>query len=76
MKFSKYGIEVFDRRLKEYGGFNHFLAGKIFRWKLSYLDIYLKKEFRFEIVHEDDNFYYDGYHNSIWIGWILVSYGT
>lgn len=34
MKFFKYGIDVFDSRLRKYGGFNHFLAGKIFRWKL------------------------------------------
>lgn len=43
MKLIKYGISVFDARLKEYGGFNHFIAGKIFRWQLHYLDIYLKK---------------------------------
>lgn len=76
MKLFKYGISVFDSRLKKYGGFNHFIAGKIFRWRLCYLDIYLKRKFKFEIVHNDDNHYYDGYHNHVWIGWVLFSYGT
>jgi len=76
MKFFKYGVNVFSSRLKQFGGFNHFLAGTIFRWKLSYLDIYLKREFKFEIIHKDDDYYYDGYHNYIWFGWVLFSYGT
>jgi hypothetical protein len=76
MKIFKYGIHVFDSKLKKYGGFNHFIAGKIFMWRLCYLDIYLKRESKFEIIHNDDYYYYDGYHNSIWIGWILISYGT
>ncbi len=76
MKFFKYGIDVFDSRLKKYGGFNHFLAGKIFRWKLSYLTIYLKKEWKIERIHNNDKYYYDGYHNSLWVGFLLISYGT
>ena len=74
--FFKYGIDLFDSRLKEYGGFNHFLAGKIFRWKYHYLTIYLKKQFRIERIHRNDDYYYDGYHNSFWFGWVLISYGT
>jgi len=31
MKFFKYGINIFDSKLKKYGGFNHFIAGKIFK---------------------------------------------
>jgi hypothetical protein len=72
MKLFKYGIRVFDSRLKEHGGFNHFISGKIFRWRLCYLDVHLKRKFKFEI----NKYYYDGYHNYIWIGWVLVSYGT
>ena len=71
MKLFKYGISVFDSRLKKYGGFNHFVAGKIFRWRLCYLDIYFERKFKFEIVHNDENYYYDGYHNHIWIGWVF-----
>ena len=74
--FFKYGINLFDSRLKKYGGFNHFLAGKIFRWRYRYLTISLKKEFKIEIIHRDDNYYYDGYLNSLWLGWVLISYGT
>jgi len=74
--FFKYGINVFDSRLKKYGGFNHFFAGTIFRWRYHYLTIYLKKEFKIERIHKDDNYYYDGYHNSLWLGWVLISYGT
>ena len=76
MKLFKYGISVFDSRLKKYGGFNHFIAGKIFKWKYGYLSIELRKQWRFEIVHNDDNYYYDGYHNSIAIGCLQISYGT
>ena len=38
-------------------------------------DIYFKRKFKFEIVHNDDNHYYDGYHNHVWIGW-HVFFGT
>ena len=47
MKLFKYGIYVFDSRKKEYGGFNHFLAGKILKWKLSYLTIRIKRKYKF-----------------------------
>ncbi len=76
MKFFKYGIDVFDSRLKKYGGFNHFLAGKIFRWRLCYLTIYLNKKWKFKRIHNNDEYYYDGYHNSLWIGFVHISYGT
>ena len=76
MKFFKYGIEIFDSRLKKYGGFGHFIAGKIFLWRLYYLTIYIKKEFKISRIHENEEYYYDGYHNSIWIGFVLISYGT
>lgn len=74
--FFWFGIQLFDSRLKEYGGFNHFIAGKIFRWKYSYLSIAIRKQWRFEWIHESDDYYYDGYHNSITIGCLQVSYGT
>lgn len=76
IKKKTYSIGIFDSRKKEYGGYNHFIAGKIFRWRLCYLSVYLKKKFKFEIIHNNDEHYYDGYHNHIWIGWILISYGT
>lgn len=76
MKLFKYGVSVFDSRQKKYGGFNHFIAGKIFRWRLFYLDIYIKSKLKFEIIHNNYEYYYDGYHNHIWIGWVLISYGT
>ena len=75
--FFWFGIELFDSRLKEYGGFNHFIAGKIFRWKFTYLSISLRKQWRFDWVHDDKKSYYDGgYWNSINIGCIQISYGT
>lgn len=74
--FFWFGIEIFDSRKIEYGGFNHFIAGKVFKWKYCYLSIQLRKQWRFEWVHEDDMFYYDGYHNSITIGFLQISYGT
>ena len=74
--FFWFGIEFFDSRLKEYGGFNHFIAGKIFRWKFYYLSIEIRKQWRFQWIHESDDCYYDGYHNSITIGCLQISYGT
>lgn len=53
-----------------------FLAGKIFRWRLCYLTVYLKKKWKFERINNNDEYYYDGYHNSLWIGFVLISYGT
>lgn len=76
MKFFKYGVSLFDARLKKYGGHGHFIARHFFRWRLNYLDIYLKRKMKFEIRHELEDDYYDGYHNSIWMGFILISYGT
>src|SRR5574343_644933 len=65
--FFWFGIQLFDSSLKKYGGFNHFIAGKIFRWKYCYVIIALRRQWRFEWIHEDDAYYYDGYHNSITI---------
>lgn len=73
--FFKYGIDLFSANEIEYGGYRHWIA-KIFRWRLAYLHIYLKSKFKFEINHEDGLHYYDGHHNHIWIGFILISYGT
>jgi hypothetical protein len=74
--FFWYGINLFDGKLKKYGGFNHFIAGKIFRWKYTYLTISFRKQFKFEHIHQDENYYYDGYHNSLTIGCLQISYGT
>jgi hypothetical protein len=74
--FFWFGIQLFDSKLKKYGGFNHFIAGKIFRWKFTYLVISLRRQWRFEIIHEKPDFYYDGYHNSITFGCLQISYGT
>lgn len=76
MKFFKYGIDVFDGRLKKYGGHGHFIAGKIFKWRMGYLHIYLKVTPGFEIIYKNDDHYYDGYHNHIYIGWVLISWGS
>ena len=72
--FFWFGIYLFDSRKIEYGGFNHFISGKIFKWKYCYLMISIKKQFKFDRSHEE--FYYDGYHNYINIGFINISYGT
>jgi hypothetical protein len=71
------GVSIFDSRQKQYGGFNHFIAGKIFRWKYNYLDICLRRMWKFEIKHEEKGgLYYDGWHNCINIGILQISYGT
>lgn len=41
--FFWFGIQLFDSKLKKYGGFNHFIAGKIFKWKFTYLVISLRR---------------------------------
>jgi len=67
---------LFDSKSLEYGGFNHFISGKIFKWKYSYLIISVRKQWRFDWIHEDDEYYYDGYINCINFGCIQISYGT
>jgi hypothetical protein len=74
--FFWFGIHLFDSLAKEHGGFNHFICGKIFRWKYYYIVIALRKQWRFELIHESDDSYYDGYHNSLTIGCLQISYGT
>jgi len=70
------GIFLFDSKKKEYGGFNHFIAGKIFRWKLDYLQLSITYKIRFLFKYEDDNYFYDGYHNIIQVGCFRASFGT
>lgn len=70
------GIMLFDSRLKEYGGFNHFIAGKIFRWTLSYLEISITYNIDLLWRYKSDYHYYDGYHNCIHIGFLRISFGT
>lgn len=68
------GIFLFDAQKKEYGGFNHFIAGKIFRWKYDYLELSITYKLGFRKSFED--VYYDGYHNHILFGCFRVAYGT
>ena len=74
--FFKWGISFFDSRLKKYGGFNHFIAGKIFRWRLNYFCIGVRQQWHFGYSHNSEKYYYDGYHNYIQFGCLQISYGT
>ncbi len=77
MKFRRYYIDVFDASLKKYGGFNHFLAYTILRGKLDHLTICLRKEFKFEIANGEKASYWNGIdYCHIWIGFIVINYGT
>ena len=71
-----WSILIFDSKRKKYGGFNHFLDGKIFRWRYTHLSIIITKKFKFKRVHNDDKYWYDGYHNHLQIGYLIISYGT
>lgn len=68
------GIALFDSSEKEYGGFNHYLAGKIFKWKYTYINISITYHMGLKRSHEE--LWYDGYHNYIIIGFMCISYGT
>lgn len=68
------GICLFSSSKIEYGGFNHFIAGFIFRWKYTYIDIYITKKFKYINTFEEN--YYDGYHNKLQLGFISIEYGT
>lgn len=70
--FFWFGMNVFDSNQKKYGGFNHFIAGEIFRWNYSYLTISLVRKWSFG----RDKIYYDGYHHSMNFGCLCISYGT
>lgn len=70
------GIYLFSAKKYEYGGFNHFIAGKIFKWKYCYMDISITYKIKFIRIHNSDDYYYDGYHNCLWIGCVRISYGT
>lgn len=74
--FFFFGIFLFNAKKKEYGGFNHFLSEKIFKNKYTYMEICLTYNFGFEKIHNDDNYYYDGYHNHILFGFFRIAYGT
>jgi len=74
-------LELFDTKYKKSGKHNHWLA-KIF-WVLglsfTYLNLHLnirEKLLNYEIIHENDKYYYEGYHNHITLGWITINYGT
>ena len=58
--FYWFGIYLFNSKKIEYGGFNHFIAGKIFGWKLSYLDIAITYKIKFLWIHKLPQYYYDG----------------
>lgn len=72
-------ILSFDNSLKTCGGFNHTL-GKIFnflfRTYFCYMYVDISTKFKLKYSHNDDNYYYDGYHNLLCIGFIHISYGT
>jgi hypothetical protein len=70
------GVFWFDAKKKEYGGFNHFIAGKIFRWRLCYLETSITYKIGFRWIHNNNEYYYDGYHNHILFGCFRLSYGT
>ncbi len=74
--FFWFGVSLFDSKKLEYGGFNHFIAGRIFKWRYRYVIIYLRWSFIFKLSHEDEDFYYDGFHNLLQIGPLQISYGT
>jgi hypothetical protein len=65
------GIMLFDTSLKQYGGYNHWIA-KIFRDKYWYLAISLHWQFNFKYTST----YYDGTHNMKNFGFITIAYGT
>ena len=68
------GICLFDSKLEKYGGFNHFIAGKIFRWKYAYVSIELRRAWSFDKSYQET--YYDGYHNYWNFTIIRICYGT
>lgn len=68
------GIYLFNSNKYEYGGFNHLLAGKIFRWKYSYIDISITRKIKFKHIRNSYDYYYDGYHNCLWIGCVRINY--
>ena len=69
------GIYLFSAKQKQYGGFNHFIAGKVFRWKYTYMFISITYRFKIDRRHNSEDWYYDGYHNHLWIGFIRIDYG-
>jgi len=51
--FFWFGIYLFNSNYKEYGGFNHFIAYKIFRGKYTYMTISLHKKWKFKYTSND-----------------------
>lgn len=74
--FYKWGIHLFDAKLKEYGGFNHFIAYKVFRGKFDYIIICFTGSFEFKAYVGKNAIYHDGYHNVLSIGWLKINWGT
>lgn len=82
MKFHKWGIEIFDGRLKQYGG--HWQRLSSF-FQLDYLIIDINdsliKDLSEELVLKNRTFfkrysmYYDGYHHSNNLIFFLISWG-
>ncbi len=63
MKFYKYGIELCDGSLKQYGGHTHWLSKLL---NISYLAIQFRLGFGYE------TFYYDGQHHCLELGIISL----
>jgi len=66
MKTGKWYIELFDGRYKEYGGHSQWICGLI-GYRLSTLSFGVS---RWAIGFNRD--YYDGYHNTLCIGFFYV----
>ena len=66
MKIYKYGIQLFDGKYTKYGGHWQKLSRLT---GLDYFDIY----FNFGFKYFSD--YYDGYHSTIGLGIIWISWG-
>jgi hypothetical protein len=67
--FFKWGIQFFDLRAKEYGGFNHWIA-KLFGYRYDYMLICFKWGIGYKKV------YYDGWHHCLSLGIIALGWGN
>jgi hypothetical protein len=70
--FFWFGINLFDASKKEYGGFNHFIAYKIFRGKYFYISMEIRKQWEFSKIKSD----YEHTHNALNIAFIHIYYLT
>jgi hypothetical protein len=66
------GLMLFDYGKKENGGFNHFIAEKIFMRKLHYLELSITYRIHFDYK----KFYYDGNHTYYHFGCVRLIYGS